>query len=88
MSVVTYSTTVSTNPSSQLQIALKVVEAGAVSNVKEIAALTTDDYVHIWLPEKGGLPKESKEAYLTRVGKVAGRFAAFVVSVASMTLRC
>ena len=77
---VTYSTAVPANPSPQLKAVLKMIEAGASFNVKEFSALTTDDYVHIWLPENVGLPMLSKEEFTGRIGMMGGLFTSFSVS--------
>lgn len=77
---VTYSAAVPANPSQQLKAVLKMIEAGASFNMKEFSALTTDDYVHIWLPENVGLSKLSKDEFAGRIGMMGGLFTSFSVS--------
>ena len=76
---VTYSTAVPANPSAQLQVALKLIEAGASVNKDAFKSLVTSDYVHIYLPENASLPKLTADEFVGQMAAITGLITSFTV---------
>ena len=82
---VTYSTKLPANPSAQLKVALKMIEAGTAFDAKEFAAYTTEDYTHVFLPENAGLSRFTKAEFLARIDEMGALFASMSVSIVYLT---
>lgn len=64
---VTYTAAIPSNPSPQLKAALAFAPPMAARDKEALAALTTDDYTHTYLPEDFGIPTLSKDDFLGRI---------------------
>ena len=64
---VTYSAAIPSNLSPQFQAARKFQEATVSLDAEAVEAVTTDDFVHHYLPEDAGLPTWPKAALLQRI---------------------
>ncbi|KAH8107230.1 hypothetical protein BXZ70DRAFT_284707 [Cristinia sonorae] len=78
---VTFTAPIPANPSAQLQVVLKILESGVAFDAKGVASVTTEDFMHSYLPEGAGLPKYTKAEFVARVDSMKSTFKTFAFEV-------
>jgi len=63
----TISATVPVNPSAQLQVVLKMTEAGIAFDFPAFRSTVTEDYIHEYLPSYEDMPRLDREGFITRL---------------------